>query len=189
MSTTETDLEYISRVRLGNREAFAPLVRRYQRQVEGYCTRMLSDSEQGKDLAQETFVKAFQALHHFRADSSFKTWLFRIARNCCIDALRTRYRSKTVTFNNLLDEDVLLSSNPDLQSENTGKRVEADDLVSKVLNRLPPLYREVIVLREIEELQYEEIAETLDCSIDAVKARLKRARIEIAKILRHFNDN
>jgi RNA polymerase sigma-70 factor, ECF subfamily len=147
---------------------------------------MISDTVEAEDAAQEIFFKAYQALHRFRGDASFSTWLYRIAVNYCRDLLRKKSRRKTESWDALLEKEgdrlqKILSDPP-----GTLPAGENADLVRRVLSRLSPEHRMVLVLREIEGLSYQEMSETLDCSLDAVKGRLRRAREEFEKRLRHF---
>ena len=147
---------------------------------------MLSTETLAEDAAQEIFIKSYQALDQFHAKSSFATWLYRIAANHCTDVLRKIARSKTESWEALLEKEgekveaLLTASSGDEQS------VEDSDLITKLLSHLPENYREILILREMHGLSYQELAETLKCSIDAVKARLKRARQDVEQKARHI---
>jgi len=182
------DLEIVQRVRAGQRDDYAHLVRKYQERVLRLCTSLLNHATTAEDAAQEIFLKAYQALDTFRGDASFSTWLYRIAANHCKDLLRKRSREKTESWEALVEaqgEQVqqLLTSTEDPKS------VPADaELVERILSHLPPNYRLILTLREVQGLTYQELADTLACSVDAVKARLRRARQELQDTLRHFLD-
>lgn len=155
--------------------------------MRGYCLSMLSDSAQAEDAAQEIFIKAYQALGRFRGNSSFSTWLYRIAANHCTDLLRKAARGKTESWEMLLEREgekieALLAVPPAVENS-----TEPGEIVAKLLSHLPEKSRAILVLREIHGLSYQELAEALDCSLDAVKARLKRARQEILSMPRHFS--
>ena len=179
------DFEIILDVLTGNRNAYADILRRYEERVRGYCLMMLEDPTQAEDAAQEVFIKAYQALGQFRRQSSFSTWLYRIAANHCTDLLRKRVRQKTESWEALLEKEgekieALFAGSPKIES------LEQTELVTKLLSYLPEKSRTILILREIQGLNYQELAEALGCTVDAVKGRLKRARQEIEIKLRHF---
>ncbi len=169
----------------GNRNAYAELVRKYEGRVRGYCLIVLSNATLADDAAQEIFIKAYQALSQFRGNASFSTWLYRIAANHCMDILRKTARRKTESWEALLEKEgekieSLFVARSDIKS------TEQKELLAKLLSHLSKKSREILVLREIHGLSYQELANTLECSVDAVKSRLKRARREIEANLRHF---
>lgn len=150
------------------------------------CASILADPAEAEDAAQEVFFKAYRALGRFRGASLFSTWLYRIAANHCRDLLRKRPPGRTQSWEALLEtegrrlEQLLSTPSP------TGLAHDQSDLVRRVLAQLPDDYRMILLLREIEELSYQELAEVLNCSLDAVKARLRRARAQLEQQLRHF---
>lgn len=136
------------------------------------------------DVAQEVFIKAYKSLSKFNKKSAFYTWLYKIAVNHSHDIIRKTSRQKIDSWEDLVEKEGdrierFLSSNK------TELSIEDKELVSSILNHLSERYVEVIVLREINGLTYEEIAETLDCTVDSVKAKLRRARKEIDTKVRH----
>jgi len=170
----------------GNRNAYAEIVRRYEAKVRGYCLSMLGDSFLAEDAAQEIFLKAYQSLEQFQWKSSFSTWLYRITSNHCTDLLRKKIRQKTESWDALVEKDgerieALLALPPD-----RGQSGEYKELIAKLLAHLPEKSRQILMLREVQGLSYEELAQTLECTVDAVKARLKRTRQELDEKLRHF---
>ena len=183
------DLEIIAKVLCVNRNAYAGIVDRYENRVYGYCLAVLADSGQAEDATQEVFIKAYQALGQFRGASSFSTWLYRITINYCKDILRKISRAKVESWDALLEKEgekiEALLSTPQLSGDMTGQM----ELISKILSYLPEKSRTLLLLREMHGLSYEELAGTLKCSIDSVKSRLKRARQEIEKKLRHLLKN
>ncbi len=149
---------------------------------------MLGNRTAADDAAQEAFLKAYKSLNTFQEASSFSTWLHRIASNCCLDLLRRRTREKTDSL-----EALVASQGDGIHSlvrslENEESSWESADLIQRVLGQLPDDYRLILTLRETQGLSYQEIAETLDCSLDAVKSRLRRARSECEEILRHLSE-
>lgn len=142
---------------------------------------MLGQS-QAEDAAQETFLKAYEFLDRFRGDSSFSTWLYRIASNYCLNFLSKRKREKTDSLDALLESGGRL---PSPTGQGSPLQLLADQqAVQTILEKLSPEERAILVLREIEGLNYKELAQTLEVSLDLVKVRLFRARqsfLQIAK--------
>ena len=178
------DAELVERARSGEREAYAELVRRHQDRVRRFCLSMLGRLSAADDAAQDVFVKAFERLPAFRGDSAFSTWIHRIAANHCLDLLRGEARRKTDSWDAMLEADG--GRIEALFSETPRHKLEDADLIGRVLAQLPPRYRAVLTLREVQGLNYQEIAKTLDCSVDSVKAGLRRARLALRKKARHF---
>ncbi len=135
--------------------------------------------ELGRDAAQETFLKAFKSLKQYRKQSSFRAWLFTIARNQCIDFIRKNKRRSAES----LDENYTENA---LENSNSEKRIEAKDLARKILNKLSDKDREVVLLREAYGMGYEEISGITKSSLDSVKARLKRARAQMLEIAKEL---
>ena len=187
MNTPE-DVDSIRQVCAGQRDAYASLVRKYQARVLRLCTALLGDATLAEDAAQDVFLKAYQALPTFQGRSTFSTWLYRIAANHCKDLLRHRARQRTESWEALIEEHGetfhRLSSTADDQTA----AIADADLIDRLLSQLSPDYRLILTLREVEGLSYQELAEALACSIDAVKARLRRARQKLQNMLRHFWD-
>lgn len=184
----KVDSELVARVRDGDQDAFADLLRRHHAPIHGLCLSMLGSSAEADDAAQDAFLKAYGSLSKFRGDSTFGSWLYRVAANVCLDRLRKRKREKTDSWEALVEErgddiERLMPSTPDGSAA-----LEDADLVQRVLAQLPEDHRLILTLREVQGLNYQELTETLDCSLDAVKSRLKRARQGFEQLLRHFLD-
>lgn len=181
------DKELISQILNGNQELYAELIRRYQAPVIALCRSMTGDHQEAEDLAQEIFVKAFYALGGFKGGSAFYTWLYRIALNHSRDFLRKKKRRSEESWENLVEKQggqiEALLARPD-----TTKSFENQELISRALACLPEQSREILTLREVQGLTYEELAAVLKCSLDGVKGRLKRAREDLRNRLRHFLD-
>jgi RNA polymerase sigma-70 factor, ECF subfamily len=180
------DWEIVAEVRAGNLQAFGELIRRYQVKVRGYCFQMLVDRDLAEDAAQDIFFKAYRSLKTLKSDVAFSTWLYRITRNHCLDQLRKNARQAVESWEALLEQEgdrlqVLIN-----RPAGSGAVIEDRELISKLLSCLPEAYREVIILREVQGLTYSEISKILDCSLDSVKARLRRARQELSERIRHF---
>lgn len=162
----------------GNQAAFMQIVEAYQRPVYNLCYRMLGDMHEAEDAAQETFLRAFTKLDSYQASRKFSSWLLSIASHYCIDRLRQR-RHQIVSWDDLPPG----RSVPDmaLQPEEAALKTEATDSLHALLETLAPDYRAAIILCYWHELSYEEIAQTLDTSVSAIKSRLFRARKMMAE--------
>lgn len=166
--------QVVQSVLAGDKESFAVLVRAYQAKVLSLCLSLMRNRAEADDAAQEIFVKAYRGLSGFRLDSSFSTWLYRIAYRHCLDLLRSRKRRAAEPLDSL----------PEI-AENAAS-LEDKAAVESVLSALPPDYRLVLTLREVQGLTYEEIARATGSSLDSVKARLRRAREALQEAARHF---
>ncbi|MDN3987111.1 RNA polymerase sigma factor RpoE [Zwartia vadi] len=188
MSERDVDAELVARVQRGDKQAFDLLVLKYQRKIMRLLSRMIRDPGEIEDVAQEAFIKAYRALPQFRGESAFYTWLYRIAINTARNWLAQNNRRPSTpsaqeneegeTFDatdNLTD-----SSNP--ESEMASRQIA--DTVNKAINDLPEELRNAIVMREIDGMSYEDIAESMNCPIGTVRSRIFRAREAIATRLR-----
>ncbi|WP_220193132.1 RNA polymerase sigma factor [Ktedonospora formicarum] len=171
----QDDMELVAASQAGNQDAFASLVQRHQRRVFNLVYRMLQSYEEANEITQETFLAAWQGLSSFRGDARFSTWLYRIAYNCCLKQLEMRKRDKALQA--AIQEEHLL----DLAGEENAAmtQIEAADrqsLVHEHLSTLPAKYRIVLVLRHLQDMTYEEMAEILTMPIGTIKTHLFRAR-------------
>lgn len=158
-------------------EAFGELLLRYQDQVYNYLYRMIGHREDAADLAQEVFLRVYKSLHRFRAGAPFRPWLYKIATNVAINYLRARRATLP------LDEEAPLREDR-FSPERMAELRELGHQVGQVLLQLPEAYRAVILMRHIEELSYEEMAQALDVPLGTVKVRLHRARLLLMEKLR-----
>ena len=179
---TLDDGDYARLSRQGDRVAFSELVRRYQDRIYRFVMRMVRSREDALDLTQETFVRAWQALPQWRPEAAINTWLFQIARNLAIDHLRRR---KSVHF---VSDD---AAGIDLPQERPGPEAQAQTaqqyrLLEAALQQIAPEHREIMLLREVEGLSYDEIAQVLAINPGTVKSRIARARHALlARMQRH----
>ena len=193
----EGDQLLVQRAQAGEREAFNQLVAKYQRRLMRLLTRLLNDSAEAEDVVQETFIKAYRALRHFRGDAAFYTWLYRIAINSAKNVLLSRKRHGTPLLPRN-DAAAPARSEPAVAEEerlrdiNTPESMLASKQIAQTVNAamdaLPIDLRTAIALREIEGLSYEEIAEIMDCPLGTVRSRIFRAREAIARKLRPLLD-
>lgn len=181
-----TEPELISRAKTGDQGAFEQLVLDNQNRVYSLALRMLGDPEDAQDAAQEAFLNAWRALPSFKGESSFSTWVYRLTSNACIDHLRRRKRRRELEAASLTGEDgesdwepADHQSDPALQTE----RRMAKEAVEEGLRALPDHQREILVMRELSGLSYQEIGAALDLDLGTVKSRIARARLALKKIL------
>ena len=152
----------------------------------GYCLSMLQNHSEAEEAAQDIFIKAYQYLPKFKGNSSFSTWLYRITTNHCLDQLRKRNRRRTFSLDALIEEEGDRIHGLFSTTAVAASQMEQRDLAGKILSTLPEDYRTILTLREADGLEYQEIADVLNCSLDAVKGRLSRARKTLQENLRHF---
>lgn len=188
MSEHDVDLALVRRVQNGERAAFDLLVIKYQRRIMRLLSRMIDDPAEVEDIAQEAFIKAWRALPQFRGDSAFYTWLYRIAVNTARTALAARQRRPMVQAGLETTEGETFSPDDSLTDNNTPESAavsrEIAHTVNLAIEDLPEDQRTAIVLREIEGMSYEEIAQIMQCPIGTVRSRIYRAREAIAQRLR-----
>ena len=184
--TREQEGKIIARVLGGDTDAFEALVTEYEKNVYNLALKMTGNTEDAADLSQETFIKAFHSLGCFRGDSKFSVWLYRIVSNVCLDFLRRRSRRQTVSLS-MEDED-----GEETQLDIPDERQTPELLLEKRMTReavrrglaqLPPEPRQILLLREIQGLSYEEIASVLGMESGTVKSRIFRARKKLCAFL------
>jgi RNA polymerase sigma-70 factor (ECF subfamily) len=191
MTQDDSDQQLVERVQAGEKAAFDLLVRKYQHRVLKLVSRFVSDAAEAEDVAQEAFIKAYRALASFRGDSAFYTWLYRIAINTAKNALVSN-RRRPVDFDLDLQDPEQYDRHARLKEGDTPEGVllteEIRSVVEKAMEQLPEDLRTAIVLRELEGLSYEEIAEAMDCPVGTVRSRIFRAREAIDKKLKPLLD-
>jgi len=180
------DTQLVDKSKRGDMEAFRMLIKRHEKGVYNLAYRMLQNIEDAKDAAQEIFLKVFASLNSFRGESSFATWLYRIATNECINRLK---RPRLLSLEELrreyenerkpIEPPQLIDTSP--LPEELAERREIQQLLHKAMDELPDNYGLVITLRHLQGLSYSEIAETLDLPVGTVKTYLFRAK-KILKI-------
>ncbi len=187
------DLALVERVQSGDREAFRELVERYQRKVYSICYGMLKDSEASLDVSQEVFIKVFRYLEKFNRDSSFYTWLYRITVNMCIDHIRKNGRVQRVEYDDRLSHDGesagdehIMPSKLGLHPDQVYGRKELRQKMLEALETLSEKHRTILILREVEGLSYEEMADVLNISKGTVMSRLYHARRYFQEALQDY---
>jgi len=187
MTSEQSDLALVQLAQRGDAGAFDALVRRYQHKVVKLVLRYVRDPAEAEDIAQEAFIKAYRALPRFRGDSAFYTWLYRIAINTAKNVLAARSRNP-VSYD--IDQDA--EDGPGLESqmkdmatpEALAMTDEIRSTVNQAIDQLPEDLRTAIVLRELEGLSYDEIAQAMSCPVGTVRSRIFRAREAIDARLR-----
>ncbi len=190
-AASDSDRELVERTVAGDQRAYELLVLKYQRRIQRLIGRMVRDVDLVEDIAQETFIRAYRALHQFRGDAQFYTWLYRIAVNTAKKALMDLKRDPTVS------EAAWRTSDDDDETSRPGNEPIADEtpesvlaakeigaVVNAAMEALPSDLREAVILREIEGLTYEEIAAAMNCPIGTVRSRIFRAREAVSARIR-----
>ncbi|MER1967909.1 sigma-70 family RNA polymerase sigma factor [Castellaniella sp. GW247-6E4] len=174
------DIQYAARAGAGDTHAYAWLVGRHQAAVHRYLVRLTGAPDAARDLTQDTFLRAFQAIGTWRPEAKFRTWLFRIAHNLALDYLRrARQWRRFVPLDDGLEvPDPAPGPAARLEATRDAQRLEA------ALAALPPAHREILLLREIEQMSYEDIARMLDLNLGTVRSRIARGRAALLAILR-----
>jgi RNA polymerase sigma-70 factor (ECF subfamily) len=184
------EMDLVRRAQRGDLKAYDELVQRYQERIYATVYHMTSNHEDANDLAQDSFIKAYQALKSFKGGSSFYTWLYRIAVNKTINFLKQRKNRIHMSLNDL---DFNTENNPDLValiSENTPRRdaglKELQEKLNAALLKLSEPHRLVVVLHDVQGQSHEEIAEIMDCNIGTVRSRLFYARQQLQSLLTDY---
>ena len=181
-----TDRELVEKAKAGDQSAFEQLVLDNQNKVFSLALRLVHDREEAADLAQEAFVKAWQGLVSFQGESSFSTWIYRLTTNLCIDYLRKQKRREGVEpAVSLDDEDSGWLEPADWEGDPQRllERAERGRALAQGLEQLSEWQRQILVLRELSGLSYQEIGQTLDIDLGTVRSRIARARMALRKIL------
>lgn len=187
---TAEDLVLVRRAREGDIAAYDELVRRYQERVYGTIYHMTANHEDAGDLAQETFIKGYQALKSFKGDSSFYTWVYRIAVNKTINFLKQRKNRTHLSLNDLDLNAEHDSEMVALVSDKTPRRAaglsELQEKLNAAMLKLSPVHRLVVTLHDVQGLAHEEIANIMDCNIGTVRSRLFYARQQLQAYLADY---
>lgn len=175
----------IERCKEGDDEAFSLLIDRYQQKVYNTAFRMMGNYHDASDCAQEVFLRIFRSIRSFRGESSFSTWVYHITVNVCKDELRSRQRHIEDSIDEMLQtpdgerHKEIASDSP--EPSEVYERTEMMERLQELINELEPNYRMILLMREHDEMSYQEIADMLGLSIGTVKSRINRARIALRK--------
>jgi RNA polymerase sigma-70 factor, ECF subfamily len=187
MGGRPSDSELVSRFKSGDREAFSVLAHRHQHRVYGMCLRMLGSTQEAEEVSQDVFLSLYRALPRFRGESKLTTWMYRVTMNHCKNHelyRRRRGHGRHEPIEGTRDD------GPPRELPHGGPgtdagihRLEASGLLQDALNQLDDDHRQIVLLRDVEDLSYEEISELLNIPRGTVKSRLHRARAELARRL------
>ena len=169
----------------GDIDAFETLIQSHQKKVYNIALRMTKNPEDAQELSQDTFVRAFIAIKKFRGDSSFATWLYRITMNVCTDFLRKRNKAVVVSIEQSVYENqqtMQLADNEPGPDEISEKN-QLKKLVREAMDLLPPEHRQVLILRDLLDMTYKDIAHTLNINEGTIKSRINRARESLKKVI------
>jgi RNA polymerase sigma-70 factor (ECF subfamily) len=188
------DLTLVQRVKTGDQRAYKLLVERYQRKVYAVALGMLKDKEEARDVAQEAFVKVYRYLEHFKGDASFYTWLYRITVNICIDAMRRKGSKgdEHLEFDESVKMDTAeanigaLGSRLGTNPQKSALRRELAERINAAIQQIPEAHRQILLLREVEGMSYEDLSRILEIPKGTVMSRLFHARLKMQKILSEY---
>lgn len=169
----------IRRILSGERQAYSGLVRNHHQEVLRLCRSLFIDSAKAEDAAQETFLRAYKALPNFKGTASFLTWISRIASNLCLELLRKEGRRREDSWDAMAEKMGEKAYALLCEPADAGRAIERREIVENILSVLSPDHRLVLTLRELQGFSYDEISEIMGCTVDSVKARLRRARANI----------
>lgn len=180
-----TEQELVSAARAGDADAFEALVRASEKRVYNLALRLTGSPEDALDLSQEAFLNAWRGLSRFHGECAFSTWMYRLTSNVCLDFLRARQRRlAAIGAPASLERDgPPVPSSPGLGPEERLERKERAAALRRALDKLPERQRQVVVLRELAGLSYQEISQALDLDMGTVKSRLTRGRLALKRIL------
>ncbi len=185
--------ELIKRAQNNDINAFEALISEHQTTVYNIALKIMGNPDDAADAAQEALIKVFKNIKKFKGDSKFSTWIYRIAHNVCIDEYRKR-KNKNAYVTRSIDEQYDDGENPvlsipdsSLTPEQQLLRNERLQMLNKAINSLSPISRTAILLRDVKNLTYEEIAEIQKCSLGTVKSRINRARAQLKEIIMKQN--
>ncbi len=181
-----TDSQLIARVLGGESDAYGVLVQRWERPIYGLTLRMLGHSEDARDATQETFINAYSNLKHFRGEAKFSSWLYRIALNVCHSRLRRRSRRGDVSLEAQYEDVGFEPAAATCSVDDVLQSGQVSGAVRRALAAIPAEMRQVIIMKEYEELKFHEIAEILDIPISTVKTRMYTGLKELRKRLEHL---
>lgn len=187
--TAVEELAVIERVRSGETDAFEALVLENQKKVYNLALKMTGNENDALDISQEAFIKAFAGLKNFRGDSRFSVWLYRLTYNLSIDFIRKNQRTQVSSLTYIDDSGEYADYEiPDIscEPESEIEKKELREAIAKGIGELPDKHREILIMREITGMSYEDIAKTLGLSEGTVKSRLSRARHGLVVILNKY---
>lgn len=191
-ANAKNDFNLVCRAKEGEQKAFAELMHRYKESIYFMALKMVNNKDDAMDMTVETFGKAFENIEKYKPDFAFSTWLFRIATNNCIDFIRKK-RLNVVSMDSMVDDEgddrPLQIKSDTLDPEELSIKKQQNEKLKDIVDKLPPRYRTLIILRYFDELSYEEIATQLDLPLGTVKAQLFRARDLLSNVMNQKKKN
>lgn len=188
MPENTDDLHLIERCKRGETSPFGQLVLKHQDRIYNLCRYMLGHAQNAEDAAQDSFLKAFRNIKNFNPDASFHTWLYRIAINTCLDYRKRPFFASLFTRSKEGEEFMVRQLSHEFSPERLYESKQASQTLQLCLAKLSPKLKAAILLKEIEGLSYEEIAEILDISMGTVKSRISRARDELRALMKKHTE-
>jgi RNA polymerase sigma-70 factor (ECF subfamily) len=184
-----SDEDLIEKFQRGDIYAYELIVKRYKDQLLNFVYRFLGNHEEAEDVVQETFLRVYRNRHAYQRVAKFSTWIYTIAGNLARTELRRRNRRRIFSLSSMGVEDKEYEISDDVLSpERHTNTVLSEEIIQKEINKLSPKFREVIILRDIQELSYEEISKIIRVPIGTVKSRVNRARLRLQSRLKHLLD-
>jgi RNA polymerase sigma-70 factor (ECF subfamily) len=184
-----SDEELIEKFQRGDIYAYELIVKRYKDQLLNFVYRFLSNQEEAEDVVQETFLRVYRNRHAYKRVAKFSTWIYTIAGNLARTELRRRHRRRIFSLSHIgVDDKDYEISDEFFSPETHVNTVLKEEIIQKEINKLSPKFREVIILRDIQELSYEEISKIMRVPIGTVKSRVNRARLRLQSRLKHLLD-
>ena len=182
-----TDEELIASFQNGNEQAYIELVRRYRDRLMTFVFRFLGDMDLSEDIVQDTMVKVYTHKHYYKEIAKFSTWIYTIAGNFAKTELRKRKRRKVTLLSHMNTDDRKYEiPSTELKSEDIVQGEYAERDIQKAILQLPLHFRTVVILRDIQELSYEEISKIVNVPLGTVKSRINRARLQLQQTLKEY---
>ena len=182
-----SDEELIASFQNGNEQAYNELVRRYRNRLMTFVFRFVGDMESSEDIVQDTMVKVFTHKHYYKEIAKFSTWIYTIAGNLAKTELRKRKRRKVTLLSQMNTDDRKYEiPSTELQSEDIVQGEYTERYIQKAILQLPLHFRTVVILRDIQELSYEEISKIVNVPLGTVKSRINRARLQLQQTLKDY---
>ncbi len=182
-----TDEELIARFQSGDEGAFEEIVQRYSNRLLNFAYRFVLDRDEAEDIVQDTFLKVYQNRHAYREIAKFSTWIYTITGNLAKTILRKRRRRKLFSFSRMGTEEKEIDiPSTDKSPEDRIEGRYDERMIQKAMEKLPEHFKVAIILRDIQELSYEEISNIIDVPLGTVKSRINRARLRMQDELKHL---
>ena len=182
-----TDERLIKQFQEGDRHAFDELVKRYKDRLHNFVYRYMNNQTLAEDVVQETMIKLYTHKHYYKPIAKFSTWIYTIAKNLALTELRKNKRKRTQSMWNDRGELIDIKSNEESLENKIQNELAVEEL-NKCLDEIPENFRIAVVLRDFQELSYEEISKILEIPIGTIKSRINRGRIQLAEKLKHFKE-